>query len=173
MTTRLTVIALAASTLCSGCVQAAINGGTAIVDAGAGAINQGAATLRTGFVLLDSVSWSPARDDSTAFLVRGVLTWKKPMIGPNNTTYLDLSSQSSLNGASAASGIVQVELIDANEKVLMTSNATKVTVLDGGKPIQLIPADKSFVFEVLTVSVPWNILRDSKSTRIRLQVLLR
>ena len=92
---------------------------------------------------------------------------------PNNATYLDVSTRSLSDGASAASVVFQIELLDASEKVLMTSNASKVTVFDGGKPIQLIPADKSFAFEALTTSVPWNLLRDSKGTRIRLQVLLR
>ena len=156
--------------------SAAVAGGAAgiglVTGAAAGVISKGVVNLRTGSVLLDSVSWSPAPGDSTAFTARGMLTWRKAKAGPNKTTYLNLGG-SVLGGEAAASGLFQVDLLDTKGRVLITVGPTAVKVFDGGTPIQMIPADKSFPFEVRTAPIPWNILRDAKNKRLRYQVSLR
>jgi hypothetical protein len=131
--------------------------------------------LRTGSVVLDSVTWSRVPEDSTKLAARGMLTWKKAKMGPNNTPYLSLDALTALTGMGqqAATGMFQVDLVGADGKVMQSVAQSTLTVWDGKDPIKMIPADKAFWFDMRTTPIAWNILRDARSKTIKFVVATR
>ena len=170
MRSRLMVIAL--SILSTGCVGMAIP----FVSAGIGAAaTMPVVALRTGEVVLDSITWSKATDDSTSLVARGRLTWKKARMGPNNTQYLNLGgmTQSAVGTLPGAMGSFQIDLLGNDGKVMTSVAGSKVTAWDGKDPITMVPADKPVRFELRTTPVAWNVLRDAKTKTVKFVVGMR
>lgn len=175
MRIRLAVLFLAIFS--NGCIGLAVP----IVAAGAGygvskVITNPVVALRTGSVVLDSVNWSKASDDSTKMVVRGLMTWKKARMGPNNTPYLNVKlDAANILGMTqqGATGMFQVDLIGADGNAMTTVGQSTLTVWDGKDEITMIPADKPFRFDLHTTPVAWNILRDAKSKTIKFVVVMR
>jgi len=164
------------SILCNGCLGLAAVGVSTAAGIGAGKlIGNPVVALRTGSVVLDSVTWSRVPEDSTKLAARGMLTWKKAKMGPNNTQYLSLDAMTALTGVGqqAATGTFQVDLVGADGKVMQSVGQAMVTVWDGKDPIKMIPADKPFWFDVRTAPVPWNILRDARNKTLKFVVMMR
>jgi len=168
MRIRLAVVLLAI--LSSGCILPgviAVAGSTAAGVAISKGVSDPIMSLRSGKVVLDSLTWSKAPDDSTKLVVRGVMTWKKAKMGPQNNPYLNLNP-SALTGMTdhAVSGMFQVEFLNADNKVMQTVNKSTLTVWDGKDPVTVLQADKAFRFEMCTTPVAWNVLRDAKSKNL-------
>ena len=164
------------SILCNGCVGLIAVG--AATAAGVGiqkAVGNPVVALRTGSVILDSVTWSRVPEDSTQLAARGMLTWKKAKMGPNNTPYLNLDAMTALTGVGqqGATGTFQVDLVGPDGKVMQSVSQSKLTVWDGKDPIKMIPADKPFWFDVRTAPVAWNILRDTRNKTLKFVVVTR
>ena len=163
--------------LCNGCLWLA--GTAAGTAAGVGiqkVVGNPVVALRTGSVVLDSVSWSKASDDSTKMVVQGLMTWKKARMGPNNTQYLNVKLDAgNILGITqqGATGMFQVDLLGADGKVMTSVGQSTLTVWDGKDEISMIPADKPFRFELRTTPVAWNVLRDAKNKTVRFAVVTK
>jgi hypothetical protein len=168
MRIRLAVVLLAV--LSSGCILPgviAVAGSTAAGVAISKGVSDPIMSLRSGKVVLDSLTWSKAPDDSTKLVVRGIMTWKKAKMGPQNKPYLNLDAISALStGDHGVSGYFQVDFLDTKDKLMMSATKSKLTVWDGKDAITVLQVDKPFHFEMCTMPVAWNVLRDAKSKNL-------
>lgn len=164
MSKKLAVFTIALTIFLAGCLGAVVAAAGAGSALGVGALQKAS----TGSVALDNVVWSRGKDDSTRLIARGLLTWKPaPGKGPNGSKYLDLTGQS----PDDARGVWHIELLDANGKLLTTSRAATITVLEGKTEITMVPRGTAYPFELATESVPWNVLRDTRNTTVRFEVM--